>query len=121
MVMFIVIFIACTNKPVENTVSIVDYRKSKAPEVMPESHKDKDVDIFRTMMIGETYAAVMYRIDHGQLRGYRGDISSESNYPKASYSWINDSTISVKLFDSAGQVKKSFSLIGYGSTTSLEY
>jgi hypothetical protein len=118
--MMMFLFITCTSKPTENKVSIVDYRNSKVPEVKPESHKDKDVDIFRTLFFGNTYQTVIYRIDNGQLKGYQVNYGSYNDFDKASYSWVNDSTVIVKLFSSSGDSTARFSVSGYGSTTSLE-
>lgn len=117
MVMFI--FIACTSKPTENSVSIPDYRNSKAPEMKPESHKDKDVEIFRMVFLGDMYSAIIYRKDQGKLRGYQVYVEADKNYDKAFYTWTNDSTVLLKLFSSSSDSSRSFSIGGYGTTTSL--
>ena len=113
-------FIACINKPVEYTVSIPDYRNTKEPQNDPTSHKDKDVEIFKRIFMGETYSTIIYRNDHGVLRGYQADVQADKNYDKATYAWTNDSTVTVRLFVSSTDSSKRFSISGNGNSTSLE-
>ncbi len=112
-------FYACAPTTSETTVPIIDYRNSKAPSVNPNNHKDKDVEIFRTVFLGETYASIMYRIDNGKLKGYRTFFESKNNYDKATYKWVNDSTLTFKLTDSSSNLTESYTVTGYGSTTGL--
>ncbi len=110
---------ACGPNTNETTISIIDYRNSKAPSVNAENHKDKDVEIFRTIFLSDTYSSIMYRLDSGKLRGYQTFFETANNYDKATYKWINDSTLTFKLIDSSNNLTESYTVTGYKSTTGL--
>lgn len=112
-------FYACGPTTSEKTISIIDYRNAKAPSVNADNHKDKDVEIFRTIFLSDTYASIMYRLDNGKLRGYQTFFESANNYDKATYKWNNDSTLTFKLIDSSSNLTESYTVTGYKSTTGL--
>jgi hypothetical protein len=110
---------ACGPTTNETTISIIDYRNSKAPSVNADNHKNKDVEIFRTIFLTDTYSSIMYRFDNGKLRGYQTYFESSNNYDKATYKWINDSTLTFKLINSSNNLTESYTVTGYKSTTGV--
>jgi hypothetical protein len=123
LILFIMILIyGCNTTNDEKSVSIIDYRNPTGGEpsvVNPASHKDKDVEVFR-IKGSESYSTVMYRFENGKLKAYESGVTSNANYDKATYKWINDSTLSFKLVNSSNNSSQSFSLIGNKDWTRLE-
>ena len=119
-----VLFCTCNITSDKKTISISDYRESKiAPEIDASKHKNGDIQIFRMpvffMESVETYTTIIYRNDNGELNGYKSYVGSDDEYDKATVIWDNDSTVSVKLFNSESGQSESFSMGGKGSKTWL--
>ena len=90
---------SCSTTTKEKTIFIIDNWDSRAQDNI-ESHKDKEVKISRMHMRdkeGKFYVAFMYRIDNNKLRAYPYFISANEDYDKATYKWINDTTLTFKL------------------------
>ena len=122
LLLFLMLFVfSCKPSIMEKTVSIIDYKDSTGSEpqiINVGIHKDKDVDIFR---IGrrEMYSTIMYRIENGELKAYESDVISNNNYDKATYKWINDSTLSFKYISSSNDSSVSYSMTGKNGWTKL--
>jgi hypothetical protein len=119
---FMTLLYACTTANDEKTVSIIDYKNSNAGEpsvINLASHKDKDVEVFRINR-SESYSTVMYRLEDGKLKAYESGVTSNNNYDKAIYRWINDSTLSFKFLSSSNSSSQSFFMIGNKDWTRLE-
>jgi len=117
-----ILLYACNTTSDEKSVSIIDYRNPTGGEprlVNPGSHKDKDVEVFR-INGSESYSTVMYRLENGKLKAYETDVNSNTNYDKATYKWINDSTLSFTLVNSSTSFSVSYSMIGNKDWTTLE-
>ncbi len=104
----------------EKLISIADYRNSEPPVINANNHKDKDVEIFKIIFESQTYSTIMFRIDDGRLRGYKTYWTTDNDYDRASYKWINDSTLTVKLFNSSDPSSESFTMTGFGNSSGLQ-
>jgi hypothetical protein len=87
--------------------------------------KDKDEEIKILISDSENeniifYSCIIYRIDKGILKGYQTHMSFLNNYDKASYQWVNDSTLTVK-FNNKFHISKEYTVMGYGNTTLLHW
>ena len=112
----------CNPSGIEKAVSIINYRDSTGGEpqlINIGIHKDKDVEIFKIAR-SEIYSTIMYRVEKGELKAYESDQRSKNNYDKATYRWVNDSTISFKFTSSANDSSVSYSMTGNNGWTSLE-
>ena len=112
---------ACSITNKGKTISIIDNWDSRAQDNI-ESHKDKEVKISRMHMRdreGKFYVAFMYRIDNNKLRAYPYFISANEDYDKAIYKWINDTTLTCKLFNSSKNLSEAFKMTGNGSRLQL--
>jgi hypothetical protein len=92
----------------------------KNPFADTANHKAGDVEIFRLLGKDTTYVARLYRMDHGEKRNYETVIVENINYDKASFHWMNDSTIAFSLIDSKHKQRKGFRLTGSAGTTTVE-
>lgn len=107
---------ACSTTTKEKTISIIDNWDSRAQDNLA-SHKDKEVNISRMHIRdkeGKFYVAHMYRIDNNKLRAYPYFISANEDYDKATYKWINDTTMTFKLISSSKKLSESFKMTGNG-------
>lgn len=64
------------------------------------------------------YTCIIYRVDNGVLKGYQTHMSFLNNFNKATYQWINDSTVTINFMNKFHSSKK-YTVMGYGSTTLL--
>jgi hypothetical protein len=121
--LIIMIFVfGCKPSGIEKAVSIINYKDSTGGEpqlINTGIHKDKDVEIFK-ITGSEIYSAIMYRVEKGELKAYESDQRSKNKYDKATYSWLNDSTLSFRLFNSSNDSSVSYLMTGNNGWTSLE-
>jgi hypothetical protein len=113
---------ACSTTNDEKPVSVIDYKNPTGGEpkvVNLASHKDKNVEVFR-INGKDSYHTVMYRLENGNLKAYESGVTSNNNYDKATYKWINDSTLSYKLINSSNSASGSYIMIGNKEWTQLE-
>lgn len=115
----------------EKIISIIDYRQHKSwPPENLAGHKDKDFELYKIQPIlkedmdsSSVYAAYMpmvYRLKDGKIQcwGYRifqGDVV----YEKASYYWLNDSTVKFRLFNSANDLSDNFTFTKLSNNGSI--
>ena len=113
---------ACSTTNDEKTVSIIDYKNPTGGEpkvVNLASNKDKNVEVFR-INGRDSYHTVMYRLEKGNLEAYESGVTSNNNYDKVTYKWINDSTLSYRLVNSSNSLSETYSMVGNNGWTRLE-
>lgn len=85
-------------------------------------HTNKDVEIFRSDDKSDEdrtlYSCIIYRNDNGILRGYQVYTSELIKYERATYHWVNDSTVTFILKNVSHNSEK-YTISGYGGATSL--
>jgi hypothetical protein len=122
--LFIILMIfvfGCKPSGIEKAVSIINYKDSTGGEpqlINTGIHKDKDVEIFK-ITGSEIYSTIMYRVEKGELKAYESDQRSKNNYDRATYRWVNDSTISFRYSCSSNDSSVSYSMTGNNGWTSL--
>jgi len=119
---FIILTLICTCSILrgQKTVTIIDERKSKLGSEAVNSHKDKDVKISRFNVPDKnSYIVYMYRIDKGKLKSYDFMVAAKDDYDKATYTWVNDTTMAFKLINSEKATSENFKMIGVGDHTQL--
>ena len=83
-------------------------------------HKDKDVKISRHDVPDKnSYMVYMYRMDNGKLKSYDFIVAAKDDYDKATYTWVNDTTMIFKLINSKKNTSENFKMIGVGDHTQL--
>ncbi|MEI6050559.1 MAG: hypothetical protein WCS03_16795 [Bacteroidota bacterium] len=116
------LLLACLTARGQDTITVVDKRKSNTLENVAVGHKDKDVAISRENIPGvksKTYWVNMYRMDCGKLRMYPFGTSANDDYDKAIYKWVNDTTITFKLINFSNNKSESFRMTGNGNRSNL--
>jgi hypothetical protein len=119
---FMIFVFGCNPTGIEKTVSIINYKDSTGGEpqlINTGIHKDKDVEIFK-IAGSEIYCTIMYRVEKGELKAYETDQRSKNNYDKATYRWVNDSTLSFKYTSSLSDSTVSYLMTGNNGWNSLE-
>ncbi len=119
LLLFLVSFVACTGGE-KVTLEIKDLREKEIPEIDVKSHKARDVEVFRSNYLGDSYAVIMYREEDGKLHGYQTYVKASQNFDEVTYQWKNDNSIQFVLYSSEnGQIEK-YTMTTDGSTAVLE-
>jgi hypothetical protein len=119
----ICMIIRCFTVSGQDTISIAEERNNDASIEAIVSHKDKDVVISRINIpdIGSrSYFIKIYRMDSGKLKSYPFGTSAADDYDRATYKWVNDTTVVFKLINSSNSKSESFRMSGNGNRASLE-
>jgi hypothetical protein len=96
--------------PLKGEVSILN----KETEENLASHKEHDVEVFRTIFMGQAYGVRYYQKENDTLRSHSATYGDVDIYDKAKYSWLNDTTVLVRLYNTVSKKEKAFKVYGYG-------
>jgi beta-lactamase regulating signal transducer with metallopeptidase domain len=107
----------------EKFVSINDYRNSEVPKTDLSKHKDRDFEVFRVKYDtrGDLYYFTTYQLKNSQLEEHTGmALILKDDYDKASYKWVNDSSLVFNLINQSKKMVLSYRLDYYkNGNTSL--
>jgi hypothetical protein len=73
----------------------------------------------KTETTGQFYGVTYYQIEKGSLNTHTAYYGTDEEYNKASYMWLNDTTVSVRLFDEITKKQLEFVVYGNGSTSAI--
>lgn len=106
----------------ETVIEIMNIFYANRPAVEPNKHRNKDVEIYKTLFKdNQIYSVILYKLDSNKLKGYQVFLTHMTdNYNKASYKWENDSTLIFKLRNTKGQSEE-YTVQGYGESTKLSW
>lgn len=87
-----------------------------------KNHRDKDVEIIRTKSDStDLYVVILYREEDGKLKQFKDFIINSKNlYDRATYEWIDGSTLKFKIFNSVSGQSESFTQTGCGGGATLQ-
>jgi hypothetical protein len=105
-------------KEKKGDVEILHTPNNDEPEANLTSHKHYDVEAFRLLFdepfMGkgkQVYSIRYYMIARNDSLDYRKAwIGTDENYDKLTYNWLNDSTVTVRLYDSITSKGDTFQL-----------
>ena len=118
---FIMIWISCKISTNELTTDIIEVEHIENPVTNLETYHHKDVKVFRHTGENLTiYALTIFRNNKDSLIPYVANVYALNTYEKATYQWVNDSTVTFILKNKFHN-HKPFTVTGYGSTTSLTW
>ncbi|MCZ8134377.1 MAG: hypothetical protein O9252_02610, partial [Algoriphagus sp.] len=87
-----------------------------------ESHQAFDVEVNKALLpMGTGYSITFYQNENGQLNSHTAHWGPEEDFDKASYSWLNDTTVSIRLFNESSQNEVKFKVFGFGSRSGMSY
>jgi hypothetical protein len=120
----VLLLVSCgtaTTNIVDKTFAIPSYATAQK-NITPDTakHKAGDAEVFRLVGPDTAYFARLYRLDGGEVRRYETVIMDRVNYDRASYEWVNDSTVSFRLIDTKNNKIQAFQLIGSGASTTVQ-
>jgi hypothetical protein len=107
----LMIVIICCNQTStqEGLIIVQDYPANQGePEIDLESHKTGDVEIYRVNYFEEGYEIIYYHDISGKIRDYHFYRVDTINYSQGFYNWKNDTTVTVKLYNS--ETKQEFNV-----------
>ena len=119
----IILIYSCASTNNETITSIIQLQNDNLPSTNADAHFDKDVEFFRNEAANSdhmAYTCTLYIMNNEKLAGYSSHIVVLNTYDKAAYKWINDSTITFKMYNKYHN-SKNYTMMGYGEgrTTSL--
>ena len=105
-----VVILCCNQSSVQEGLIIVQGVPPNQwePEIDLESHKTGDVEIHRVLIPEEGYIIIFYHDYSGKIQNYHSYYFDTTNYNQGFYNWNNDTTVTVKLFNS--ETKKEWSV-----------
>jgi hypothetical protein len=122
LVVFVSTFLCfgCKSSLPKGDISLNIDTRSLVTDADLASHKPYDVEIYKTVIpLGPAYGVTLYRNENGKLTHHSAYWGQEEEYDKAAYSWVNDSTVSVRLYHSKSQKEVKFKVTGYGTTSGI--
>ena len=100
-------------------INIVDTRNSKVPEENLASHKSYDIEVSRILFMGNGYNVRYYQNEKDTLKSHSASYMTDEIFDKASYNWLTDTSVSIRLYNAASNKAKTFKVSGYGPTSSM--
>ena len=103
----------------KGVVSILDTRNSEESEENLASHKQFDVAVYRILFMGNGYTVRYFQKENNTLRDHSATYMTEDVFNKAVYSWLTDTSISIRLYNTASKKEKVLKVYGYGPRSSI--
>ena len=119
----------------EKTISINDIRKSGVShhDTSTASHNLSEVKVDKSLSVNpkylnaekdtsDAYHIHFFKMFEGKLKNYQITFVSDDNFNKATYSWVNDTIVSVTLINSTTNKSKNLKLsqtFGNGSSAAI--
>jgi hypothetical protein len=104
----------------EIILDIIDGPSNKDKSTDLSKYKNKDVEVFKDVKVtgqrgiqNQMYSVYFYHTIKGELNEASAHLITPNDYSKASITWRNDSTISVKLFNLGNKKSSSFDAWGF--------
>jgi hypothetical protein len=131
LIFYILLFLnGCTNSNVRSNgiVEIKNLSNEDKSSNDSISHKPFDFVAFKTISPflkpeneskGLAYGVTYYQIEKGSLNTHTAYYGTNEDYTKAAYKWVNDTTVSVRLFNEISKKQLEFVVYGNGSTSAI--
>ena len=118
---FIMAWMSCKISTNELTTNIIEVEHIENPVTNFETYHHKDVKVFKHTSENKTvYALTIFIKNKDSLKSYVANVYALNTFDKATYQWVNDSTVTFILKNKFHN-HKPFTITGYGSTTSLSW
>ena len=101
-------------------ISIPDVRNRKEPGENLVSHKSHDVEVYRTFFMGNAYTVRYYQKENDTLKSHTATYGTEEVFDKAAYSWLTDTSVSIRLYNTVSNKEEKFKVFGYGGMSGME-
>ena len=118
----VVLLFSCKNKTDKRTgeVSIVDITNGKGKEAKINTQKPLDVEVYRTDFMGNGYKVTYFQKEKDSLNRHSATYMTEDMFDKAAYSWLSDTSVSIKLYSTSSKKEKKFKVFGNGPMSGME-
>ncbi len=103
----------------KHTVNIKDVRKTQQPAPDVANHKHHDVEVYRTNKNESSYTVSFYIKSNDSVKYYEIRYGTNNDMDKATYNWVDDTLVAVRLFSSDSQVEKKLKASGSRSGTKM--
>lgn len=111
---------ACSPSLPNGELSIPSDIKSIEEDPDLASHQPFDVEVFKALLpMGTGYSITFYQNENGQLNSHTAHWGPEEDFDKASYAWLNDTTVSIRLFNESSKNEVKFKVFGFGPRSGM--
>ncbi len=119
---FCIFQISCADKTEKRSgeVSIVDITNGKGQEAKTGTQKPLDVEVYRTDFMGYGYKVTYFQNEKDSLNHHSAIYVTEDIFDKAAYSWLSDTSVSIKLYSTSSKKEKKFKVFGNGPMSGME-
>lgn len=69
--------------------------------------------------MGNGYNVRYYQNEKDTLKSHSASYMTDEIFDKASYNWLTDTSVSIRLYNAASKKAKTFKVSGYGPTSSM--
>ena len=91
-------------------VNIIDARHAGEQEPDPAKHKQHDVVVCRTE--DRAYTVYFFRTERDTVRRFQATWGSDEDMNKASYKWLDDTLVSIRLYSTTSKKQAAFKVFG---------
>lgn len=103
------------------TIDIKAYNKNSETKPDLTKHAEFDVEVFRYQSDSIfMYDVYFYRISNNKLRYYKATNSSKEYYSLATYKWMSDTLVDIRLHNGNPQNELKFKVFGRGNSTGVQ-
>lgn len=103
------------------TIDIKAYNKNSEPEAELSKHAEFDIEVYRYQSDSIfMYDVYFYRISNNKLRYYKATNSSKEYYSLATYKWMSDTLVDIRLHNGNSQNELKFKVFGRGNSTGVQ-
>lgn len=112
---------SCKQSAVERKgeVSIPDIRNITGPEENLATHKPYDIEVHRILFMGNGYRVRYYQTENDTLKSHSASYMTDDDFDKAAYSWLTDTSVSIRLYNTALKKEKVLKVWGFGPRSSM--
>lgn len=104
----------------EGVTDIKDLRNYKPHEPDVTTHKPFDIEVTRIVFLCDNaYQITYYQNENGSLNTHTAYYCREESFDKAAYKWMNDTTVSVRLYNEASKEQLECIVFGNGKTSGI--
>ncbi len=103
-------------------LSIIDTKNKDLPDKNLGSHKQYDVVVYRTYFNtpDTNFLVRYYQMENNTLNCHSAEYGDKINFNKASYHWLSDTSVLIRLKNTTTNKEKIFKVFGYGSRNAVQ-
>jgi hypothetical protein len=102
-------------------IDILDVRDSVLSKDFLSGNRPYDVVVCRSYIMGDSYMVRYYQNENDTLRSHQATLKANEDYDRVAYRWLNDTTVTIRLFSTYSEKEETYKVWGYGPRSSIEW